>query len=233
MGTSICIASGKGGVGKSTISVNLGVALSKIGVNPIIVDGDLEGTSIWSLIGVDKSLPTIHDYLSGELAVEDVIIYSDGANFVVGGLEIDKLRNIDLDRFKDLVDQLVERFDLVLVDCAPGLGKDAVTAISSCVTMLLIVTPDITSIMNALKTILVAKRTGCTILGVLVNRSMGEYDIPDEQISSVLGFDIIGRIPEDNEVKKAGNIGKPMVTYNPESQFSQKIMDLASRLIGV
>ena len=233
MGTSICLASGKGGVGKSTISVNLGVALSKIGVKSIVVDGDFEGTSIGSLIGTDASLPSIHDYLSGDLAVEDVIINQDGANFVIGGIEIEKLRNIDLDRFKDIVDQLVKKFDLVLVDCAPGLGKDVVTAISSCVTMLLIVTPEITSILNALKTILVANRTGCTIVGVLVNRSSSDYDIPDEQISSVLGVDIIGRIPEDNEVKKAGNIGKPMVTYNPESQFSQKIMDLASRLIGV
>ncbi len=232
MGTSICIASGKGGVGKSTIAVNLGVALSKLGVNSIVVDGDVEGTSIGSLIGADPNLPTIHDCLSGELDAEDAIVNFNGTSFLIGGIEIEKLRNIDLDLFKDIIDKLMKKFDIVVVDCAPGLGVDTVSGISSCVTMLLTVTPDISSMINALKTVVVAEKVGCTLVGTLVNKSSSKYDIPDDQISKVLGVKTVGRLCEDDEVKKALSFGEPLVSYNPKSQFSLELMDVASKLVG-
>ncbi len=232
MGTSICIASGKGGVGKSTIAVNLGVALSKLGVDSIVVDGDVEGTSISSLIGANPSVPSIHDCLSGELDVEDAIINLNGTNFVVGGLEIEKLMGVDMSLFEDIINKLMERFEIVIVDCPPGLGVDSVNVISSCVAMLLVVTPDIMSMINALKTVVLAEKVGCTIIGTLVNKSSSEYDIPDAQISSVLRIKTVGRLSEDEDVKKALSIGEPLVTYNPKSQFSLELENVASSLVG-
>ncbi len=232
MGTSICIASGKGGVGKSTIAVNLGVALSKLGVDSIVVDGDVEGTSVGSLVGANPSVPSIHDCLSGELDAEDAIIHLNGVNYVIGGLDIEKLMSVDMSLFKDIIGKLMERFEIVIVDCPPGLGVDSVNVISSCVAMLLVVTPDITSMINALKTVMLAEKVGCTIIGTLVNKSSSEYDIPDAQISNVLGIETIGRLSEDEEVKKALSMGEPLMTYNPESQFSLELVDVASSLIG-
>ena len=232
MGTSICIASGKGGVGKSTIAANLGVALSELGINSIVVDGDLEGTSIGSIIGAKPNLPTIHDCLSGDQTIEDVITKLHGTSFVVGGIEIDKLRDIDLDLFEDAISTLMEKFEIVIVDSPPSLGIDTVNVISSCVTMLLVVTPDITSMVNALKTIIVAEKVGCTIIGTLVNKSSGDYDIPDAHISTVLGIDIIGRLSDDMDIKKALSIGEPIFLYNPKSKFSLELMDVASKLVG-
>ncbi|MFQ6136683.1 MAG: P-loop NTPase [Candidatus Hydrothermarchaeales archaeon] len=232
MGVSICIASGKGGVGKSTIAASLGIALSKLGIKTIVVDGDVEGTSLGSLIGLDTSVPSLHDCLSGKIGMDDAIIDFGGGSFIVGGIQIEKLRDIDLKGIKKVIDELTKEYEVVLVDCPPGLGNDAVTVISSCATMLLVVTPDIMSIVNALKTVVVAKRVGCTIVGVLINKGGSEYDIPDTHISTVLGIDIIEKLKEDEEVKEALNLGKPIILHNPDSQFSLKIMEVAANLVG-
>jgi len=232
MGVSVCLASGKDGVGRSTITVNLGIALSKLGISTVVVDGDIEGASFGLILGVDPDTPSLHDCLAGKIACEDAIIEAFGVNALVGGITIEQIVDVSVDGFSDILDGLIESFDIVLVDSPAGLGTDAVTILSSCQSVILVLTPDINSVTNTLKTLAVAKKVGTAVLGGIINRTGGQYDIPSDKIEDLLKVKIISEIAEDELVRQSLQEGVPIYAENPDSGFSKKITDIASKLIG-
>ncbi len=201
MGVSVCLASGKDGVGRSTITVNLGIAIAKMGIQTLVVDGDFEGPSFGLILGTDPNTPSIHDCLSGKIGCKDAIIESYGAKAIVGGIKIEQLVNISLENFQTIIDELAEMFDVVLVDSPAGLGSDAVTVVSSCQSVILILTPDINSVTNTLKTLAVSKKVGTAVLGAIINRTGGQYDIPSDKIADLLKVKILTELKEDDNVK--------------------------------
>lgn len=231
MGTSICFASGKGGVGKSTIVANLGIALGRFKLKTVVVDGNLEGPSLGLIMGVKPNVASLHDVLSGEIGVESAIVKAEGIDAVIGELKVEGLLDINFELFDKAIETLEKKYEVVLVDCPPGLGRDAVVAISACDEMVLVVNPDITSISEALKTIVVAKKLGTSIIGVLVNKAGSKYDIPRERISDILELPIIGELHEEEEIKKALMEGKPLILLKPRSKFSQEIGRVAIKLV--
>jgi len=232
MGISLCIASGKGGVGKSTIAANLGIALNRLGIKTLVLDGDLEGASIGLIMGVDSSVASIHDYLAGRASASDLVVKHEEVEVIVGRLKLDGLRNVELENLKSIITDLSEKYEVVIVDSPAGLGRDAVTVISSCKAMLLVVNPDITSLSNALKTLIIAKNVGCSFVFTVVNKVGSKYDIPTEMVNDMLKTRIVGEIPEDPSVKKALAYGKPSVLHDSKSPFSVAVLDLAADLVG-
>jgi len=236
-GISICIASGKGGVGKSTICANLGAVLSQLGVRTIVVDADVEGASIGLIYGMDSEadVPTLQDTLSGKLKPQDAVFElqdANGVRLLLGSIRVESLKDIQFDLFKGVISDLAERYEIVLIDSPAGLGVDSLTAISSCDAMLLVVTPDLLSVTSALKTKVVANRLGCKILGIVLNRVGGKYDIPTRYIEDLTGLKIISEIKEDEEVKKALSEGKLLLFQSPNSPASVAIKKLAATLVG-
>ncbi len=232
MGVSVCLASGKDGVGRSTIIVNLGIALSSLGISTVIVDGDIEGASFGILLGVDPDTPSLHDCLAGKTTCENAIIEAHGVNALVGGISIEQLLDVSVDGFSTILKELKERFDIVLVDSPAGLGTTAVTILSSCQSMILVLTPDINSVTNTLKTLAVAKKLGTTVLGGIINRTGGQYDIPSDKIEDLLRVKIISEIGEDELVRQSLQEGVPIYAENPNNGFSKKIIDIANKLTG-
>jgi len=233
MGVSVCLASGKGGVGKSTIAANLGVALSKMGINTVLVDGDLEGASLGLLLGVDPGSPSIHDCLAGKMSCREALVEAYGTKVMVGSINIERLVDISLDRFPKVLAELTGMFDILLLDAPAGLGSDAITLMSSCHSLILVLTPDINSVTNTLKTLAVAKKVGVAVLGAIVSRTGGEYDIPSDQIEELMKVKIIAEMPEEELVKRSLNEAVPIYVGYPASTYSAQIKVVAKKLIGV
>lgn len=232
MGISVCLTSGKDGVGKSIITTNLGLALSRLGISTLMLDADIEGASIGLLLGVDPSTPSIHDCLSGKIECHDAIIDAFGANALVGGIKIEQLVNISPEGITDIINELTQEFDILLVDSPAGLGNDSIQIMSACQSVILILTPDINSVTNTLKSLAVAKKVGSTILGAIVNRTGGRFDIPTDKIEDLLKIKIIAEIAEDEVVMQSVNDATPIFEEDPESPFSTAIQEIANKLIG-
>jgi septum site-determining protein MinD len=232
MGISVCLASGKDGVGKSIITANLGIALSQLGINTLVVDGDIEGASIGLILGVDPGVPSIHECLSGKLSCEDAIIDAFGSKAVVGSIRIEQLVNVSIEGISSIIEEFSDKFDIVLVDSPAGLGNDAVTVINSCKSIMLVLTPDISSVTNTLKTLAVAKKVGTTILGAVLNRTGGRFDIPADKIQDLLKVKIITEIAEDEQVKQSLSDAIPIYSESPNCEFSLKISEIANKMIG-
>ncbi|AXV38187.1 MAG: septum site-determining protein MinD [Methanobacterium sp. BRmetb2] len=230
----IAVASGKGGVGKTTITANLGVALSTYGERTIVLDADIAMANLELILGMEGKSVTLHDVLSGHASIEDAIYEGpSGVKVVPAGISLEGLRKIKLDRLEDALEHLVAEADILLIDAPAGLEKDALAAIASSDEMILITTPEVPSISDALKTKIVANKLGVNILGVVVNREQHDKTfLTIDEVETILEVPVIAVIPDDPEVSRAAAFGEPIIVKNPKSATSNAIMQLGADLIG-
>ncbi|NOZ58999.1 MAG: P-loop NTPase [Euryarchaeota archaeon] len=234
MGTSITVAAGKGGTGKTTISANLGIALARMGRRVTILDADISMANLELLMGMEGREHTLQDVLAGDCKLEDALyIGPGGVRVVPAGISLTKLRRAEPERLVEVMEKLVADTELLIIDAPAGLGREAYIALSMAQKLLLVVNPEIASLSDALKTKMVAERSGTEVLGAVVNRATGNgFDLTAGHIEKVLATRVIAVIPEDPEVKRASLIGVPLMVSSPTSRAAAAINRLAARLLG-
>jgi septum site-determining protein MinD len=236
MGVSICIASGKGGVGKTVIAANLGVALSQLGRDVAVVDADIEMGNLELHFGLEGTKTVLHDVLAGNARVEDAV-YRGPANLKVvpAGISLGGLVMADPDLLEEAIRELHETSDILLIDSPPGLEKCATIALKAAQEVMLIVNPEISSISDALKTKILAKSLGSRVRGIVLNRvspASISSRAQEVEIERVFEAKILGVIPEDPEMRRSLAFGEPVVLRRPGSPSSRAIKKLARALVG-
>ncbi len=230
----LTIASGKGGVGKTSITINMGIALAKMGKTVVLLDADLEMGNLVFYLGLEKLEPTIHEVLAGEVNIKDAIFDGPGGvKLVPSGITLEGLAKSDPTKFMDVVEELEDYADIVLLDAPAGMGLSARPVLGSG-NVMPIVNPEITSISGALKTKLATKELGSNIVGMTLNRvtrDLGEIGLTE--IQKALDAKIIGTIPEDVEVRRSNSSGKPLILSKPESPAAVAITDLAKAVASL
>lgn len=233
----IAIASGKGGTGKTTVTANLGIALSRLGKKVLLIDADVAMANLSLILGMQSSPITLHDVLLGEAQVRDAVYDGpDGVHFIPSGLSLDNYKRVDSERLSSIVAQLNDQYDFILLDAAAGIEKNVLSALSSAQETLLITMPTSPAIADALKTKIVAQRLGSKVIGVVINFVMDEKgEISKQEISSLLELPIYGNIPYDPEVRKSFMQAKvyPVIVRKPDAPAVQEIIRVASRLTGL
>ncbi len=231
---SIAVASGKGGVGKTSVSVNLGLVLSKMGKRVIIVDADVIMANMGILLGIERAPISLHDVLIGEVDVKDAVYDGPaGLKYVPASLGMEKLASIDYPRLAQAVAELGENADFVLVDCPSGLAIDAENALKSCKEVLLVLTPEPASLADALKVKKAAERNNMGVAGVVYNMVIGDKsEIRGSDVEVLMGEKILAEIPLDLNVRRAGAMQEPVVMKFPDTAFSKGMWEVARKLSG-
>ena len=231
----IAIASGKGGVGKTSLTVNIGVALAKMGKKVIVVDTDLQMANLGLMLGMEGRPITLQDVLSGEASLRDAIYDGPaGIRFVPAGLSIAKFRRVDEDKLADVVKELATSADILLLDTAAGIGDDVLTSLNSATEVLVITMAESVAVADALKLIMVAeRRLGLDITGVVINMYKGlRREMTAKEIQKTLQTDVLAVVPEDRTFRECSLDGFPAVLKSPEADGSRAVINLAAKLIG-
>lgn len=235
MARRIVFASSKGGTGKTTVVANLGVAMARLGKNVVLLDADIMMANLGFMLGLEGRKITLHDVLAGESKLSRAITRGpEGVRVVPAGVSLDAIQRAKLERLKKVVSELDKKFKFLLIDAPSGLDRDAITALTMAQEMVLVVTPDIASLSNALKTKLIADRLNVKSIGVIVTRASGkDVDISSEEIASTLEVPVLATIPEDSELRRSAALGEPVVTYRPKSPSAREFKRLAVELAKV
>jgi len=231
----ICVASGKGGTGKTTISANLGVALAKMGKEVIVLDADITLANLELILGMEGLPVTLQNVLAGEASTEDAIYTGPaGVKIIPAGISLEGLRKANPDRLEEVLLSLLDMAEFIILDAPAGLEKSAIVALAASDELLLVVNPEIASITDALKTKYIAERLGTKMLGIIVNRvtKLG-VEIAKKEIEAILEGKVLAVIPEDPEVRKAAAFGQPVVLRNPKSPASRALYELAGKIAGI
>lgn len=230
----ISVISGKGGVGKTTLVSNLGAALTKQGKNVVIIDGNVTTPNLSLHLGIPFYPITLHDTLRDDKPIESAIYnHHTGMKIIPASLSIEALKGVDMDKLEDALSSLLGKTDIIIIDSAAGLGKEALASMSVADELLIVTNPELPAVTDALKTIKIAKDNGIRVLGVVLNRIRGlKHEMPIEDIRSMLEVPIISLIPEDIAIPKSIAKKTPVVHHKPHSRSSIEFHKLASKITG-
>ena len=230
----IVFASGKGGVGKTTMTVNLGAALHKFGKDVIIVDGNLSTPNVSVLLGMPRLPITLHDVLAGKAKLEhSIYLHPSGLKVLPAGLSMKYMKTRRRKEIAHIMNGLIGMSEYVLIDCAAGLGNEAKEAMHAGDELLIVTNPEIHALTDALKAYEYAKKIGVKPLGVILNRvNNRDWEMTKENVEEFLELPVVGMVPEDENVKRAIAMKKPLIYTHPKSPAARAIKKIAAQLAG-
>ena len=234
-GRIIGLISGKGGVGKTTLTVNLGIALKQMGKEVTVIDSDFSASNLGVYLGRYDHPVKIQKVLHGEATVEQAIFrHPTGVKAITSSNEINQVEP-DTGQLREILEEASKDSDYVLVDCPPGLNQTVENIIDSCDELIIVTMPTQTSSLNAAQIIEKCKEMHKPILGTVLNmvEDNPEKELVEREVEMMTESHILGQIPYDSEMKEALFENKPIVQYNEHSEVTHKIKALAAGLEGV
>jgi septum site-determining protein MinD len=240
MGKVIVVTSGKGGVGKTTTTANVGGALTKLGKRVLLVDMDVGLRNLDLVMGLENRVVyTFMDVLEGRCTAEQAMVrekHANGALMLLAASQLHNKQDLDLDRVKEAIATLAEEFDYVFLDSPAGIehGFDASSAPAG--QALVVVTPDVTSVRDADRVIGLLENKGVRDCRLIVNK----YDrtlierkkqLTSEDIVDVLGTELAGIVPDDKAIIDATNRGEILV-LSQNTPAAAAYLEIARRLEG-
>ena len=241
MGQAIVITSGKGGVGKTTTSANIGTALALQGKRVCLVDTDiglrnldvimgLENRIIYDLVNVVEGQCKVHQALIKDKRLDDLL-------YLLPAAQTSDKTAVSPEQMKALIEGLKQDFDYVIIDCPAGIEQGYKNAVAGADKAIVVTTPEVSSVRDADRVIgLLEKEENMEAPRLIINRirshMMKEGDMLDiDEVTSHLSIDLIGIVADDDEVIKASNSGQP-IALNPNSRASIAYRNIARRILG-
>lgn len=232
MGKVIVISSGKGGVGKTTTSVNLATALAKQSRKVVLVDGNLTTPNIGLHLGLTKFPVTLNDVLKGDANLVDALyIHPLGFRLLPGSLSIRSFSEINSRKLRKIFDDLKKMEDFVIVDSAAGLGNESIAILKNADEIIIVTNPELPAITDAFKIVTLAREIGIPVKGIVLNKVRKDnFDLSYRAIESLLETPITIVIEDDKNMRQAVYTKKPIVHIKPHSNSSKQYHNLAKRV---
>ena len=234
MGKIITITSGKGGVGKTTTSINLAAALNSFGKDVIIVDANLSTPNVGLHLGAPIVPISLNHVLMGKAKLSEAIYeHESGTKVIPSSLSISELKNLDHSKLKEVAKKLKKISDIIIFDSAAGLGEEAVAAIESADELVIVTNPEIPAVTDALKISKLIEQMGKSVKGVIVTKvKNSKTEMPISNISEMLELPILGVVPHDDKFQASLVMKDAIVHTYPRSKASREYKRIAASLIG-
>ena len=231
----IGVVSGKGGVGKTTVAVNLAYALKKYDQRVVLVDCNLSTPHMASYLGTSDYKYTLNDVLLGKVDIISALHNFDGIRHIPASLDLKDIAGVDPLKLKKHIKSLIvpSKIDFIILDSAPGLGREALAVLDVADEVIFVTTPfspmlnDVIRCRDVLKEIKGGKN-----LHMVLNMVTGEkHELNYKTIADVVEIPILGQIPHDKSVLHSLVFRSPVVSYKPNSIAGISFMELAASLI--
>ncbi len=208
MAKKIVITSGKGGVGKTTVVANLGIALSDLGLRVALIDVDFGLNNLDVVLGVEnKVVYDILDVFEGRCRIKQALIQcSDRKNlFVMPSSSIFGISPLNAQNIKVIVENMSNQFDYILIDCPAGIDLGFHRAVSCADEAIVVATPNAPSLRDADKVISILKSYKMDNISLVINRARGDLILGQKMmaytdIEGLLKTEVIGVLPEEDKV---------------------------------
>lgn len=239
MGEAIVITSGKGGVGKTTTSANIGTALALLGKKVCMVDTDIGLRNLDVVMGLEnRIIYDLVDVAEGRCRLAQALIKDKRFDelYMLPAAQTKDKHSVQPDQVKKIVEELKRDYDYVIIDCPAGIEQGFKNAVAGADRAIVVTTPETAAVRDADRIIGLLENERIRDSKLVVNRirpnmlkSGDMLDIDD--ICQILAIDLIGLVPDDEHVIKAANMGEPTV-MNANSRAAIAYRNIARRILG-
>ncbi|NMB33695.1 MAG: septum site-determining protein MinD [Clostridium sp.] len=239
MGEVIVITSGKGGVGKTTTTANIGTGLALQGKKVVLIDTDIGLRNLDVVMGLENRIVyDIVDVIEGNCRLKQALIRDkryNGLHLLPAAQTRDKSA-VTPEGMISLCNELKKEFDYILVDCPAGIEQGFKNAVSAADRAIVVTTPEVSAVRDADRIIGLLEANELGDQKILINRV--RYDMVKrgdmmsiDDIIDILAIDLIGVVPDDEKIIISTNRGEPAVTDN-KSRAGEAYRGIARRIMG-
>lgn len=234
----IVITSGKGGVGKTTTTANIGTGLAKLDKRVVLIDTDIGLRNLDVVMGLENRIVyNLVDVIEGNCRYKQALIKDRNHSnlFLLPSAQTKDKTAVTPEQIRKLVDELKEEFDYVILDCPAGIEQGFKNAIAAADRALIVTTPEVSAIRDADRIIGLLEAHNITRIDLIVNRirmdmvRRGEM-MSIEDVVEILAVDLIGAVPDDENIVISTNQGQPLVGDN--SLAGRAYYNICKRVIG-
>jgi septum site-determining protein MinD len=239
MGEAIVVTSGKGGVGKTTTTANIGTGLASLGKSVVVVDGDTGLRNLDVLMGLENRIVfTLLDVVEEKCRLKQALIRDKRLPnlYLLPTAQTRDKDDVNTEQMVKLISELKKEFDYVIIDCPAGIEQGFENAIVSADRALIVVNPEVTSVRDSDRVIGKLDSKGLENHQLIVNRinysMVKEGNMLDvNDILDSLAIELIGIVPDDRNVTVCTNKGEPIVLDN-KALAGQAFRNIAKRIEG-
>lgn len=223
------VASGKGGVGKTTTAAALGACAAATGRKTVVVDADLGMADLAAILDVDDG-PTLHDVLAGRASVAEACRPAEGGfDVLTGDRDLEAYPEGDPAGLGDVIDALREQYEVIILDTAAGLSQDVLVPLGLADEVVLVSTTDTAALRDTEKTRQLVEKVDGSVAGLVLTRVVDAGGAADAD----LPIRRLGMVPEDDAVSEAEQAGVAVPIHNPGGPAGSAYIEVAAALLGV
>lgn len=238
MGEVIVITSGKGGVGKTTTTANVGTGLAMLGKKVVLIDTDIGLRNLDVVMGLENRIVyNLVDVVENNCRIKQALIKDKRYPnlYLLPSAQTKDKTAVTPEQMKKLSDELKEEFDYILMDCPAGIEQGFKNAIAGADRALIVTTPEVSAVRDADRIIGLLEANDIRNNHLIVNRLRTDMVKEGNMMSSddvveILAVDLIGVVPDDEQIVIATNTGEPLVGSN--SKAGQAYMNICNRILG-
>ncbi|MCW3491348.1 septum site-determining protein MinD [Dethiobacter alkaliphilus] len=240
MGEVIVITSGKGGVGKTTTTANLGVGLALSGKKVVLLDADIGLRNLDVVMGLENRIVyDLVDVVEGRCRSKQALIRDKRYEtlFLLPAAQTRDKNAVSEEQMKILCEELKEEYDYILVDCPAGIEQGFRNAIAGADRGLIVTTPEVSAVRDADRIIGLLEAAELRDPKLIINRLRPDMvqrgDMMDiNDILEILAIDLIGVVPDDEKIIVSTNKGEPVVANENSSLSGQAYRNIVRRVMG-
>ncbi|MCI7275746.1 MAG: septum site-determining protein MinD [Cuneatibacter sp.] len=234
----IVITSGKGGVGKTTTSANVGTGLAMLGNKVVLIDTDIGLRNLDVVMGLENRIVyNLVDVIEGNCRLKQALIKDKRYPnlFLLPSAQTRDKTAVTPEQMKALTDELREEFDYILLDCPAGIEQGFRNAIAGADRALVVTTPEVSAIRDADRIIGLLEANELKRVDLIVNRirmdmvKRGDM-MSIEDVIEILAINLIGVVPDDENIVISTNTGEPLV--GSDAPAGQAYMNICKRVLG-
>lgn len=238
MGEVIVITSGKGGVGKTTTTANIGVGLAKLDKKVVVIDTDLGLRNLDVVMGLENRIVyNLVDIVEGNCRMKQALIKDKRYEnlYLLPSAQTKDKSAVSPEQMRKITEELSEEFDYVLIDCPAGIEQGFRNAVAGASHAIVVTTPEVSAIRDADRIIGLLSKQNLKKTELIINRirmdmvKRGDM-MSIEDVTEILAVDLLGAVPDDEQIIVATNQGESVV--GTDSLAGKAYFNICKRLIG-